>query len=101
MLKKKLNIRKECNKLLNEVVNLHQEVFPELRYIQSLWALGIIDKDNEIIDRFYEEPYDTIVRIFPNIKILLQMVKDMENSTIMMRIKVSNINFYLKELNIE
>lgn len=31
---------------------------PDFRFIQALWALGIIDRDenNLIIDRFYEEP---------------------------------------------
>lgn len=38
---------------------------PEMRFIQALWSLGIIDRDGslEIRDRFYEEPDITLKRI--------------------------------------
>lgn len=44
---------------------------PELRFIQALWKLKIIDKEpswnpgeiNPPIDRFYEEPAETLKRI--------------------------------------
>lgn len=38
---------------------------PNLRFIQALWGLKIIDYDNngDIIDRFYEEPDVTLKRI--------------------------------------
>ena len=44
---------------------------PELRFIQALWNLRIIDRDpvwnpgeiNPPIDRFYEEPAETLKRI--------------------------------------
>lgn len=32
---------------------------PELRFIQILWALGIVDRE----DRFYEEPSVTLERV--------------------------------------
>lgn len=36
-----------------------------LRFIQALWALKIIDYNNKgvVIDRFYEEPSKTLERI--------------------------------------
>lgn len=38
---------------------------PNLRFIQALWGLKIIDYDNngDIIDRFYEESSETLKRI--------------------------------------
>ena len=44
------------DKILNE---------PNIRFIQHLWNLQIIDRDDRmvIIDRFYEEPEDTFKRI--------------------------------------
>lgn len=46
---------KECLNKLNEFL----EANPEVRFIQALWALNIIDKE----DRFYEEPKETLIRI--------------------------------------
>lgn len=72
-IKEKIALRKKCNFILGNVINLSLFLNPELRYIQNLWALSIIDTkyvQNEplhIIDRFIEEPYDTIVRILPKI----------------------------------
>lgn len=66
-LKEKISLREECNNVLNEIVTFHSMLFPDLRYIQNLWALGIVD-DN---DGFYEESHDTIVRILPRIKNLI------------------------------
>lgn len=31
--KEKIELREDCNFLLNNVVNLHMSLFPELRYI--------------------------------------------------------------------
>lgn len=38
---------------------------PNLRFIQALWGLKIIDYDNKgiVMDRFYEEPSKTLERI--------------------------------------
>lgn len=38
---------------------------PDLRFIQILWALRLIDRDENmnIKDRFYEEPEETLKRI--------------------------------------
>lgn len=42
---------------------------PELRFIQALWHLNIIDFNSmekmsgQIVDRFYEEPVNTLKRI--------------------------------------
>ena len=38
---------------------------PDFRFIQALWALDIIDRDenNTILDRFYEEPNITLDKV--------------------------------------
>lgn len=60
------------NLLIRDIINLHMSLYPELRFIQHLWCLDIIDETNsgcvEIIDRYNEEPWDTIKRILPKIK---------------------------------
>ena len=45
-------------KILSEVLKLVLKC-PDLRFIQVLWALGIVDSE----DRFYEEPCVTLARI--------------------------------------
>lgn len=65
-------MRQRVNLFLNEIVRLFLHSHPDLRYIQALFALGIIDKgcgqtlatrwDSFVIDRFYEEPIDTLKR---------------------------------------
>lgn len=73
----KISLRWECNAILIAVVSLSQKISGDLRFIQNLWALRIIDQTPvsntlpKIIDRFSEEPYDTIVRILPQILTLL------------------------------
>lgn len=60
-----MNKRQENNlKILQKLFALIMEE-PDLRFIQALWALRLIDRDYSlnIIDRFYEEPEDTLVRI--------------------------------------
>lgn len=61
-------MRQKANTLLNEIVELFLQSYPDLRYIQALFALGTVDQvmSHElvpgIVDRFYEEPVDTIRR---------------------------------------
>lgn len=101
----KITLREKCNFLLGNVINLNLSLYPELRYIQNLWALGIIDKgksqatDGRVIDRFYEEPYDTVERILPKIVNLINN-KFPEESKITDRIKRANIFIYLEELGL-
>lgn len=103
--KEKLALRKLCNFLLNNVVRLNMSLFPELRYIQNLWALDIIDTkyvQNEplhILDRFNEEPYDTVIRILPKIVDLLNN-RFPENAKITDKINRANIFTCLEELNL-
>lgn len=103
--KEKIALREKCNFLLANVVNLHLSLCPELRYIQNLWALGIVDKEQSpalegrVIDRFYEEPYDTVRRILPKIVDLINN-KFPEKSKITDRIKRANIFTYLEELGL-
>lgn len=60
--------RQEANKKILEIVTSEVENNPDLRFIQILWKLGIIDsgkfEDEKIIDRFYEEPEETLKRIY-------------------------------------
>ena len=56
--------RQEGNKKLLEILAKKLEENPDLRFIQTLWGLNIIDSDGYvIIDRFYEEPSETLKRI--------------------------------------
>lgn len=64
---KMVAIRRQCNYILSNVVELHSKLHPELRFIQNLWALRIVDN----VDRFSEEPYETIIRIYPKIEKLI------------------------------
>lgn len=60
-----MNKRQEYNlKVLQKLFSLIIDE-PDLRFIQALWALGIIDRDDELVikDRFYEEPEDTLERM--------------------------------------
>lgn len=54
--------RQEGNKKLLEILAKKLEENPDLRFIQTLWGLNIIDSD-VIIDRFFEEPSETLKRI--------------------------------------
>lgn len=100
---KKIEFREKCNFLLDNVINLNRSIHPELRYIQNLWTLNIIDKVknqdmNEIvIDRFYEEPYDTVQRILPKIVDLINN-QFPKKASIGDKIKRTNIFICLKEL---
>lgn len=46
---------KECLEHLTKYIEAH----PELRFIQALWALNIVDRE----DRFHEEPSVTLEKI--------------------------------------
>lgn len=65
--------RQEANKKILEIVTSAVENNPDLRFIQILWKLGIIDSKKfgdekmfyeKILDRFYEEPKETLKRIY-------------------------------------
>ena len=64
--------RKEKNEKILEILKNYLDSNPNVRFIQALWALKIIDPKvekragHEIIvpvDRFYEEPSETLKRI--------------------------------------
>lgn len=56
--------RQSCNlRILNE---LEKEILdkPDYRFIQILWAMGIITRRGLVVeDRFYEEPEETLKRV--------------------------------------
>lgn len=102
--KEKIALRRKCNFILGNVVSLSVSLNPELRYIQNLWALNIIDEKEyregiEIVDRFSEEPYDTIVRILPKIMDLINN-KFPEKAKVTDKIKRANIFTCLEKLNL-
>lgn len=85
-IKNKIALRKDCNFILENVVNLKLQLSPDLRYIQCLWVLGIIDTKEyrdgvEIADRFSEEPYDTVVRILHHIVKLISGLDESSDMT--------------------
>ena len=100
---KKIEFREKCNFLLDNVINLNRSIHSELRYIQNLWTLDIIDKvknqdmNEIIIDRFYEEPYDTVQRILPKIVDLINN-QFPKKASIGDKIKRTNIFICLEEL---
>lgn len=72
---KNIRERIEANKKLLALLEEKLCKNPELRFIQALWSLGVIDSieenDNginllEVVDRFYEESTDTLKRICKN-----------------------------------
>ena len=102
MYKEKIKLREKCNRLLDTIINLNISLHPELRYIQNLWVLGIIDQcvgSSETLDRFSEESYDTIKRIMPQIVDLINN-KFPEKANIEDRIMRGNIFMYLDELGL-
>lgn len=56
--------RKITNRQILDIIKQTIENNDSLRFIQILWALHIIDRNKDgIIDRFYEEPQETLKRI--------------------------------------
>lgn len=63
--------RLKYNKKILEILEEYLVSNPEIRFIQALWNLKIIDREpiwnpgevNPPIDRFYEEPDKTLDRI--------------------------------------
>ena len=97
-IKEKIELRPICNSILSSIIKLQYSQVPGLRFIQVLWILDIIDTEHNsgadnICDRFYEEPYDTIYRVMPFIKALLDEVNTPELQSIK-----SNIVEQLKQL---
>ena len=76
----KIELRGRCNAVLSNYIALYMLLRPELRYIQLLWATKIVDQE----DRFYEEPYDTIVRVLQTIIETLQLSESDERRDVQM-----------------
>lgn len=87
--------RTKGNNCLNNIIKLYLTYYPNLRFIQVLWALDIIDSSEGVItDRFYEEPDETIKRIYPRFKDLL----DAPSPTILSRLYKIKIKQHLKNI---
>lgn len=74
-------VRKNSNKLINRALELYQDIFSDLRYMQYLYLMGLTTEE----DRFYEEPYQTVKKILPNIQILINK-KFPKKATLKMKI---------------
>ena len=61
--------RQENNFALIEELRKYFEKYPQMRFIQGLWALGIINRDKSLVieDRFYEEPGQTLRKVKENV----------------------------------
>ena len=57
--------RQEYNLEIVKKLEKFLEKNPQMRFIQALWALGIITRDGNlnIEDKFYEEPDETLKRV--------------------------------------
>lgn len=93
-IKHKIELRPKCNFILMNVMQLALHTYKDLRFLQLFYSMNIIDED----DRFFEEPYDTIVRILPTITDLLDINSDI-SSDINKAIKY-NITLGLSELKL-
>jgi hypothetical protein len=78
--------RLKDNLKLLKIIEIYIKNNPDVRFIQALWALGIIDKeiingpDHKIyvpVDRFYEEPDVTLKRIKECYKVTLEKIKNL------------------------
>ena len=54
----KIMLRQSSNKIILEHISEYLEKYSDMRFIQALQNLGIIDKEGT--DRFYEESIDTL-----------------------------------------
>lgn len=95
-IKNKIELRAKCNRLIDDIVYLESFLYPELRYIQILQNLKIIDG----VDRFYEESYDTVIRILPEIKKLLELEKS-SDITVSNKLRIINIKNILRSISID
>ena len=57
--------RQKANVELLAELNMYLKKYPDTRFIQALWGLGIINSNNEglVEDRFYEEPDITLNKL--------------------------------------
>ncbi len=56
--------RLKNNQEILQILNDTALKYPDMRFIQILWALGIINKKDFLIeDRFYEESEETLQKI--------------------------------------
>lgn len=74
------------------VVQLALRTYKDIRFLQLFYSMNIIDED----DRFFEEPYDTIIRILPTI---IDMLDTSSDSSIDKAIK-QNITLGVSELKL-
>lgn len=63
--KKKISKRQECNKQLIEILSNYLESYPDIRFGQALYILGILKQDanGNTVDIFNDEPTDILKRI--------------------------------------
>ena len=61
--------RQENNLAIVEELKKYFEEYPQMRFIQGLWSLGIINRDKYVVveDRFNEESGQTFEKVKENV----------------------------------
>jgi hypothetical protein len=61
----KIKNRQKANKAIVELLSVAADIFPDYRFHQLLWNVGLIDRDREgyIADKFYEESIYTLDKL--------------------------------------
>lgn len=56
--------RQEANNKILNTLKMYLDKYPNIRFIQALWNLRLIDRDDStyIVDRYFEEPEITLKR---------------------------------------
>ena len=63
--------RQECNQEILRILGEVIKMYPDFRFGQILWVLGIngLDEKNRLRDIFYEEPNVTLRNIYSALKL--------------------------------
>lgn len=56
--------RHEYNQKILELLKIYLDKYPDLRFVQALWSLGLVDKKT---DKFYEESEVTYTNLIDKI----------------------------------
>lgn len=59
-----MNNRYEYNQKILELLKIYLDKYPDVRFVQALWSLGLVDKKT---DKFYEESQITYTNLINKI----------------------------------
>ena len=60
----KMSNRHEYNQKILELLKIYLDKYPDVRFVQALWSLGLVDKKT---DKFYEESQITYTNLINKI----------------------------------